>query len=120
VILNAHERWLLRRVGLTGHDRRAMLAAIRADHQHGGDIDAAAQLPGIELAKRGVQDDLAAWFDRLLNPVDPSVAHVVYGHRTYRKEVVLAAALRQAGIPPSRYTRGREKGARQLAQFKTV
>ncbi len=120
MILNLHERWLLKRVGLTGRDRRAMLAALTADHQYGGDIDVAAQLPGIELAKRTVRNDLPLWFDRLLNPIDPPVAHVVYGHRTYRKEVILAAALRQAGIPPTRYKQGRAKGSRQLDQFKTV
>ncbi len=113
-MLNLHERWLLRRVRLTGRARAAMLAVLEPAP---GDIDVTAQLGEYKLVKRKVQADLPHWFDRLSDPLQPSVAHVVYGHRRYRRQVVLAAALAQAGVSPAGYEQRRQRGATRLSDF---
>lgn len=95
-----------------------MRDALAADGQlDSGEVDVAGQVGGFELAKGGVRGDLPRWFDHLLVPYGRPVAKVVYGHRRYKKWVVLAAALQQAGISPVGYTRGREQGLRHLADF---
>lgn len=116
--LNLHERRLLRSVGLTGGQRATMRQALAADGQiGGGEVDVAAQMGGFQLAKIGVRNDLAQWFDHLLVPYGRPVGKVVYGHRRYRKWVILAAALQQAGVSPATYSRGRSQGLRCLAEF---
>jgi len=117
MILNLHEEWLLLRVRLRGQERRATLRALKADGQHGGKVDVAAQLAGIQLAQATIRRDLAVWFDWLLSPLSQPAAHVVYGHRSYKREVILAAAMAQAGVSASQYTAGRAAGFTRLAQF---
>lgn len=118
--LNLHERWLLRKVGMDAHRRAAMREALAADGQLApGEIDVAGQLGGIDLAQARVVADLERWFDRLLASYDRPVSKVVYGHRRYKKWVVLAAALQQAGVSPAAYTEGRNRGLRTLAEFKS-
>ncbi len=101
MFLNSHERWLLRRVGLNGDARRALISALVRDGRFGGEIDVAAQAPGIKLAKRAVRTDLEPMFDRLMNPVEPSVRKVVYGHRRYRVTTGSLAVGDRASSPAS-------------------
>ena len=117
VFLNLHERRLLRLVGLRGAQRRELLAVLVADGHAGGEVDLTAQEAGFNLAKRSVHDDLGPMFDRLMSPYELSVDKVVYGHRRYRKPVILAAALRQAGVTAAGYRRGSAAGIRDLARF---
>ena len=117
MVLNIHERWLLHMVGLRRAERGAMIAELIKDGHAGGDVDLTAQMAGYNLAKRSVRADLERMFDRLMNPSEPSVRKVVYGHRRYRAAVILAAALRQAGLTIDGYRRGSLQGCRTLAQF---
>ena len=117
MVLNIHERWLLLTVGLRRADRAAMIAELIKNGHAGGDVDLTAQMAGYNLAKRSVPADLERMFDRLMNPSEPSVRKVVYGHRRYRATVILAAALRQAGVTLDGYRRGSMEGCRTLAQF---
>jgi hypothetical protein len=56
-------------------------------------------------------------FNRLMNRYEPAVRKVVYGHRRYRKAVVLAAALRQARVGLTAYRRGSDAGCTRLRDF---
>ena len=47
---------------------------------------------------RPVTGDLEPMFDRLMSPYQPRVRKVVYGHRRYRRVVIIAAALHGAGV----------------------
>jgi hypothetical protein len=116
MLLNTHERWLLRVVGLTGNDRRDLLAAVH-DGGAGDEVDIAAQEGGYDLAKRSRRADLEPMLNRLMNPAEPRVRKVVYGHRRYKRAVILAAALRQAGVTLAAYRRGSAAGFCRLEDF---
>jgi hypothetical protein len=120
VILNLHERWLLRSVGVGRAERLELFAATESAVGRADEIDLAAQLGQYTLAKRSIRDDLPALFDQISSHVGGPVHGVAYGDRRYRRQVILAAALRQAGISPSSYRSGLATGCRTLANFKAL
>ncbi|MCW2540787.1 MAG: hypothetical protein JWN95_2512 [Frankiales bacterium] len=121
MFLNLHERWLLRRVGLRRAARNALLDAVRNDPLlRKGEIDLAAQIGGYNMTKRSVTADLENMFNRLISRNDLPVRAVAYGDRRYRREVIIAAALRQAGVSPENYRLGRSNGLRELDKYATV
>jgi hypothetical protein len=120
VILNLHERWLLRTVGVRRPERRALLAALTRAGYAAGELDLLAQAGGYTLAKRSVSRDLAALFDQLMNPYRPRVHGVAFGNRRYRTPIILAAALHQAGISPATFDAGVTAGCHRLADFQAL
>jgi hypothetical protein len=118
VLLNSHERRLLRLVGLNGRARREMIRTLIRDGQYGGDIDLTPQEGGFTLARQSVKADLEPMFNRLMNGMEPRVRNVVYGHRTYVRAVVLAAALHQAGVTIEGYRTGSTAGFVRLEDFR--
>jgi hypothetical protein len=120
LFLNLHERWLLRLVGVHRRERRAMLDALEETGRRGGEIDLLAELGGYALGKRSVRKDLPVLFDQVLNPLGPSVHGVAYGDRRYRKPVILAAALHQAGVSVADYRTGSKAGFRRLSEYEAM
>jgi len=58
--------------------------------------------------------------DRLMSPYDPPAHGVAFGNRRYRTQVILAAALHQAGMTAKAYRAGAAAGLRELRQFKAM
>jgi hypothetical protein len=96
------------------------LTALVETGQARGDIDLLAEVGGYTLGKRSVPKDLASLFDQLLSPYDTPAHGVAYGNRRYRKPVILAAALHQAGVSAATYRAGAAAGYRTLNQFKAL
>jgi hypothetical protein len=120
MILNLHERWLLRSVGVRQREQRALLRALAETGQTRGDVDLLAETGGFALAKRSVPKDLASLFDQLMSPYDTPAHGVAYGNRRYRKPVLLAAALHQAGVSAATYRSGAAAGYRRLSKYKEL
>jgi hypothetical protein len=63
MVLNVHERWLLRTVGLHRTERRAMIAELIKDAHAGGDVDLSAQMAGYNLVGSPTRVGLfVTWF----------------------------------------------------------
>jgi hypothetical protein len=120
MILNLHEWWLLRTVGVGPREQRALLTALAETGQMRGDIDLLAEVGGYTLGKRSVPKDLPALFDKLMSPYDTPAHGVAYGNRRYRKPVILAAALHQAGVSAATYRAGAAAGYRTLSEFRAL
>jgi hypothetical protein len=119
LILNLHERWLLKTVRVGRAERHELLAALSGPRDSADEVDLLAELGGYTLGKRSVRKDLPELFDQLMRPSGPPVHGVAYGNRRYRKAVILAAALHQAGVTASAYRAGLKAGCRTLQQFTT-
>jgi SLT domain-containing protein len=117
MFLNLHERWLLLVVGVHRRERREFFATIAADGQPPGDVDIAAQVGGYTMVKRSVRTDLPALFDHFNDPSQRPAHGIAYGDRRYRRQVVVAAALHQAGVSPRAYQTGLFAGYRKLSEF---
>jgi hypothetical protein len=63
LILNLHEWWLLRTVGVGRRERRSLLSALAQTDQTGGEIDLLAEVGGYTLGKRSVPKDPESLFD---------------------------------------------------------
>jgi hypothetical protein len=98
-------------------EQHEVLTALQETGQSGGDIDLLAELGGYTLVKRLVKKDLAGLLDELMSPYGTPAHGVAYGNRRYRKPVILAAALHQAGVSPATYRAGATAGYRRLSQF---
>ena len=120
MILFLHEWWLLRRVGVGMRERRELLSALVEAGQRAGEVDLLAEVGGYTLAKRSVPKDLATLFDELMTPYSRPVHGVAYGRRRYRKPVILAAALHQAGISAAAYRTGLAGGCRTMKDFASL
>jgi hypothetical protein len=59
-------------------------------------------------------------FDRLMRRHELPTRKVIYGHRRYRRAVILAAALHQAGIDLAGFQRGTQAGFTTLDEFVTA
>jgi hypothetical protein len=55
-----------------------------------------------------------------MSPYDTPAHGVAYGNRRYRKPVILAAALHQAGVSAATYRSGAAAGYRRLSQYKQL
>jgi hypothetical protein len=120
LILNLHEWWLLRTVRVGRAERHELLAALSGPHDSADEVDLLAELGGYTLGKRSVRKDLPDLFDQLMRPSGPPVHGVAYGNRRYRRAVILAAALHQAGVTVGTNRAGSEAGCRKLQQFTTL
>jgi hypothetical protein len=120
LILNLHERWLFMAVRVDRAERRELLAALRGPGESAGEVDVLAEVGGYTLGKRSVRKDLPVLFDQLMRTEGPPIHGVAYGNRRYRRAVVLAAALRQAGVSADNYRAGQKAGYRTLSQFATL
>lgn len=116
-MLNLHEWWLLKTVRVGRAERHELLAVLSGHHDSADEVDVLAGLGGYTLGKRSVGKDLPELFDQLMRPVGPPVHGVAYGNRRYRRNVILAAALHQAGVSAEIYGAGQKAGYRKLSQF---
>ena len=114
-MIRSHEWLLMREVGLKGHARRAMLADLASDRAEVGARDL---LAGNTPRVRSLSADLPQLFDRLMSPFALPVDGVIHGGRRYRRAVILAAALHQAGITPERYRAGLSAGHHTIDDFR--
>jgi hypothetical protein len=119
-VLNLHERWLLRLVGVNRDERRAVFAVIAQHTPTRGQVDVLAELGGYTLGRRKVRKDLAPLFDRLMSRSQVAASGVAYGDRRYRREVIIAAALHQAGVDVTSFQAGLSAGYRTLDEFRAV
>ncbi|MGX7681392.1 hypothetical protein ACSMXN_21100 [Jatrophihabitans sp. DSM 45814] len=120
MILNLHERWLLRTLGVGRAERQSLFGALAEQALPAGDVDLLAEAGGYTLGKRSVRKDLESLFDRLLSPYAVATHGVAYGNRRYRRDVILVAALHQAGVDASEYRTGAAAGYCSLSQFKEL
>lgn len=120
MFLNLHERWLLAVVGVRRREKRDLFVALASVGLNGGEVDLLAETGGFTLAKRSVTQDLEQLFDELLRPRGLSVHGVSYGHRRYRKIVVLAAALHRAGVNAGDFRVAWAAGNRTIRDFRRL
>jgi hypothetical protein len=110
-----HEARLMHDVGLKGRERRRLLAAAALP---AAEVGARDLLAGGASAHRRLADDLPHLFERLLSPFALPVDGVIVSGRRYRRAVILAAALHQAGITAQRYRSGLSAGHHTIDDFK--